>query len=308
MTDTLPPRGWYADPADASRARHWDGARWSQSTRPRAGAADTERPPPLATVAPPVDGPPTRRRRRRQPGRSTGLLTILILSFTLGGMYELAGGSTGRTDVSGAFSSGSTTVVTRAGRGVSAGAPIAAPGAAIAGAAGAAEATAGPAPHGQLAAGVPGVSAAGDPSPAGGDPIVPVLPAECAAQRAARLDVAILSRTYGLPVIAGRPPSEAGPTSPTAAASICSTATFVDQRSHGTDSLTVFTTTAAAAAVTRGSGGGVPIVVGSILVILDPSAAGYAAGYSQALIALRASVPSISSTVGPGTAAGGGSG
>lgn len=39
MNQSLPPSGWYPDPAGSSDERFWDGVNWSQSTRPSAPTA-----------------------------------------------------------------------------------------------------------------------------------------------------------------------------------------------------------------------------------------------------------------------------
>lgn len=38
MNQSLPPSGWYPDPAGSGDERFWDGVNWSQSTRPKASA------------------------------------------------------------------------------------------------------------------------------------------------------------------------------------------------------------------------------------------------------------------------------
>ncbi|ANF31296.1 hypothetical protein A0130_06100 [Leifsonia xyli] len=72
MTDAaLPVAGWYADPADGTRARWWDGVAWTQHTRihpahPDAVATTAAEPAVVASdpEPPPAPALPTRRSRR----------------------------------------------------------------------------------------------------------------------------------------------------------------------------------------------------------------------------------------------------
>lgn len=48
---TMPPAGWYPDPADQLQERYWDGAGWTHSTRPATGSVN-------APAAQPLTAPP----------------------------------------------------------------------------------------------------------------------------------------------------------------------------------------------------------------------------------------------------------
>jgi len=54
----LPPRGWYADPADGSRERYWDGAQWTQRVRRRVEVVPTQRERERVLTIEPVYPPP----------------------------------------------------------------------------------------------------------------------------------------------------------------------------------------------------------------------------------------------------------
>ncbi|MGV0807749.1 DUF2510 domain-containing protein [Mycolicibacterium setense] len=65
MQPHTPAQGWYADPADQTMARWWDGNRWTSMVQPLPPAAPTPPPHPLQPVAhPPPYGPEAVYRRK----------------------------------------------------------------------------------------------------------------------------------------------------------------------------------------------------------------------------------------------------
>jgi uncharacterized protein YxjI len=63
---TQPPPGWYPDPSGEFDERYWDGAKWSEQTRPKPTSAGLTEPPPAATpgVVPTTSATPDRIERQ----------------------------------------------------------------------------------------------------------------------------------------------------------------------------------------------------------------------------------------------------
>jgi hypothetical protein len=75
--------GWYADPADVSMVRWWDGVRWTQHAQPAVYGAQA-----LPPVGPPV--PPESQRPAKLNFFGANLVSLIIVAFaviSLGSYY-----------------------------------------------------------------------------------------------------------------------------------------------------------------------------------------------------------------------------